>query len=108
MLSKLRDVKSHQVYTSLWIAFVDTKSGKVQKQNCCNKTDVFFKSITNDEIWAYIKSGEPFGKAGGYGIQGGAATFIERIEGDFYSVWGLPLCDFCTVMKKMLNEHSER
>ena len=51
---------------------------------------------------AYVESGEPFGKAGGYGIQGLASTFVERIDGDFYSVWGFPITDFCNTIRTML------
>jgi septum formation protein len=47
--------------------------------------------MSEDEIWAYIKTGEPMDKAGAYGVQGMGSFFIERIEGDFYSVMGLPL-----------------
>lgn len=58
--------------------------------------------MDDQAIWNYIESGEPFGKAGGYGIQGQAATFISKIEGDFYSVWGFPLCAFCKKLKEMV------
>ena len=55
------------------------------------KTDVLFYPLTDDEINAYIATGEPFDKAGAYGIQGRAAVFVEKIDGDYYSVVGLPL-----------------
>ncbi len=54
-------------------------------------TAVTFRHLTEAEIWAYIRSGEPFDKAGGYGVQGVAALFIPRIEGDYFNVMGLPL-----------------
>lgn len=54
-------------------------------------TAVTFRKLTEAEIWAYIRSGEPFDKAGGYGAQGTAALFIPRIEGDYFNVMGLPL-----------------
>jgi septum formation protein len=52
---------------------------------------VRFRDITEEEIASYIKSGEPNGKAGGYAIQGMAAVFIERLEGSYSGVMGLPI-----------------
>ena len=52
---------------------------------------VTFDDMTACEIDAYIRSEEPFGKAGGYAIQGEAAKFIKKIEGDYYAVMGLPV-----------------
>lgn len=54
-------------------------------------SQVTFRSMSDDEIYAYIKTGEPLDKAGSYGIQGIGSIFVEKIEGDFYSVMGLPL-----------------
>jgi septum formation protein len=55
------------------------------------KSKVFFKRLSRGEIDAYIKSGEPLGKAGAYGIQGLGGVLIKKIEGDFFNVVGLPL-----------------
>ena len=54
-------------------------------------TSVTFRPLTQDEIWGYIRSGEPMDKAGAYGAQGKAALFVSRIEGDYFNVMGLPL-----------------
>ena len=54
-------------------------------------TAVTFRPLTQDEIWGYIRSGEPMDKAGAYGAQGKAALFVSRIEGDYFNVMGLPL-----------------
>ena len=63
------------------------------------KTEVFFREITDEEISAYVKTGEPLDKAGAYGAQGRGAVFIERIEGDFFNVMGLPLCRLSKMLK---------
>ncbi len=52
---------------------------------------VTFRRLRDDEIEAYIATGEPMDKAGAYGIQGYGATIVERIEGDYFAVMGLPL-----------------
>jgi septum formation protein len=56
-----------------------------------NKADVEFYKMTDSEIKEYVNTGEPFDKAGAYGIQGYAARYIKKINGDFYSVMGVPL-----------------
>lgn len=55
------------------------------------ETKVFFRKLSTDEISSYIATGEPFDKAGSYGIQGAAMSFVERIEGSYTNVMGLPL-----------------
>lgn len=57
----------------------------------CETTKVFFRRLSPAEIRAYVRTGEPLDKAGAYGIQGRAAAFVRRIEGDYSSVVGLPL-----------------
>ena len=59
---------------------------------CTEITDIHFRDLTDREIEAYIRTGEPMDKAGSYGIQGGAALFAERLVGDYYNVMGLPVC----------------
>ncbi|KUM01771.1 septum formation inhibitor Maf [Chromobacterium subtsugae] len=54
-------------------------------------TDVFFKPLSDAEIERYLASGEPFDKAGAYGIQGKAGVFVEHIEGSYTGVMGLPV-----------------
>ena len=64
------------------------------------RTRVFFREMTDAEIDAYVATGEPMDKAGAYGYQGRAGLFVERIEGDYFNVVGLPLC----LLGKMLSE----
>lgn len=82
----------HQVYTGLAI-----QSGEqlLQEAVC---TQVEMRPLTAADIAAYVASGEPLDKAGGYGIQGLGARFIERIAGCYYNVVGLPLARLCVLL----------
>ena len=64
-------------------------------------TDLHFRDLTDEEIDAYIATGEPMDKAGAYGIQGGAALFCQRLVGDYYNVMGLPVCRLGEVLREM-------
>lgn len=79
--------RSHHVYTG--IALVGT--GLNIRDVSWDRSRVAFRSLTAEEIERYISSPEPYDKAGGYGIQGGAAAFIEMIEGERDNVIGLPM-----------------
>ncbi|PIY16712.1 MAG: septum formation inhibitor Maf, partial [Elusimicrobia bacterium CG_4_10_14_3_um_filter_49_12_50_7] len=59
------------------------------------------RELSASEIDAYIKSGEPMDKAGAYAIQGGAASFVEKIDGDYYNVVGLPVGEVMRDLKEM-------
>ncbi len=80
---------THQVYTG--VALVIMKEGRRKCINFAECTNVKFYPMTEDEIEAYVQSGEPMDKAGAYGIQGIGGRFVERIEGDYENVVGLPL-----------------
>ncbi|MEL7564714.1 MAG: Maf family protein [Dehalobacterium sp.] len=79
--------KKHSVITG--IAVLECPEGKVMVDY--EETHVIFKTLTDNEIRSYIDWGESWDKAGGYGIQGKGALLVERIEGDYYNVVGLPL-----------------
>lgn len=64
------------------------------------KTAVKFTELDDETISEYVKTGDPMGKAGSYGIQGLAAAFVERIEGDYSNVVGFPLSLFCKMLKR--------
>ena len=57
----------------------------------CAATDVYFRPASRQELLAYIRGGEPMDKAGAYGVQGQGALLVERIDGDFFNVMGLPV-----------------
>jgi len=88
--------RSHSVITGFTI--IDTKGNKELSMSV--ETKVYFKRLGAEEIKAYIRSGEPFGKAGAYGIQGLGAVMVKKIEGDFFNVMGLPLYALAEGLKK--------
>lgn len=95
MLSKLSG-KVHLVYTG--IALYNESNEKLIQKAVCSK--VFMKEISQEELKWYISTGEPFDKAGGYGIQGFASNFIEKIEGDYFNIVGLPVATIYNLLKE--------
>lgn len=79
--------RTHEVHTGVALR---RASGEPQVFSEC--TRVTFRTLSDGMIARYVASGEPFDKAGGYGIQGAAAVFVESIEGDYFNVMGLPVC----------------
>lgn len=85
MLSKLR-CSHHQVMTG--VSIIDTAENR--KICFCDTTLVYFKDYTDEELLAYVKTSEPYDKAGGYAIQGTFGKYIDRFEGDYDNVVGFP------------------
>ena len=82
--------RTHQVYTGLCL--VSVQNGAVQEPVLDHAiTDVAFDTLSEEVIAAYVATGEPLDKAGAYGIQGKALSFIPSIHGDYFNVVGLPL-----------------
>jgi septum formation protein len=79
--------KMHTVYTGVALLPLH----EAQAVLLVEATKVYFRKLGAAEIKAYVATGEPLDKAGAYGIQGGAAAFVRRIEGDYANVVGLPL-----------------
>ena len=77
--------KQHVVFTGVAVL----KNGKVDVRHC--ETTVTFAPMTPREIDAYVATGEPLDKAGAYGVQGPGVIFVERVEGNYFNVIGLPL-----------------
>ena len=88
MLTELCD-DVHQVYTG--VAFFWKENGRDHRHIFYECTDVFVYPASPEEIRAYIETGDPMDKAGAYGIQGRFAAWIQRIEGDYNNVVGLPV-----------------
>lgn len=90
----------HQVYTGVAILSYD-REGNETIVNHAVKTDVYVNSLTEQEIWEYIESDNVMDKAGSYGIQSGFAIHIEKIEGDYFNVVGLPISYIYNVLKQL-------
>lgn len=89
----------HQVYTGIAIIEFD-ENGNKKVTNEAVKTDVYVNVMSAEEIWAYIERDNVLDKAGSYGIQSGFACHIEKIEGDYFNVVGLPISKIYEVLKK--------
>jgi septum formation protein len=82
--------REHVVHTAYTV--IDGASGA--RIDGAGSTRVRFATLADDDIATYVATGDPFDKAGSYGIQGRGAALVERIDGDFYTVMGFPLGDF--------------
>ncbi len=91
---KLLSGKKHRVITGIAISF----QGRVLTES--ETTDVYFRKLKLKEIRWYIKTGEVFGKAGAYAIQGLGRIFIQKIEGCYYNVIGFPVAAFQRVLSR--------
>lgn len=94
MLQELRG-RAHRVITG--VALLQEKRSLMAKE----ETKVWMRSFTDGEIRAYIATKEPQDKAGAYGIQGRGAVFVERIEGCYFNVVGLPLARLAQMFKEL-------
>ena len=84
MLTALQG-RRHTVCTGVTVCRGDYRDTQSEE------TEVFFRPATEQELRAYIRTGEPMDKAGAYGIQGRGALLVEKIHGDFFNVMGLPV-----------------
>jgi len=92
--------KTHEVYTGF--AIVEKPSGEMLSE--FEKTLVSFRKLADEEIDRYIQSGSPFDKAGGYGIQDQGALFVQKIDGCFYNVMGLPVTKLYQALEKFVRD----
>ena len=98
MLDMISD-DCHQVYTGVTIIRTGEQAEII---TFAEKTDVYLYPISEQDIKAYIESGDPMDKAGAYGIQGDFAVHVKGIEGDYYNVVGLPIGRVYQELKKMI------
>ena len=99
MLSMLSG-NTHSVYTGVTLVFLD-KSGRAGEHCFYEKTDVTMRQMSDLAIHRYIETGEPMYKAGAYGIQGKCAIYIEKIDGDYNNVVGLPVSAIYYELQKL-------
>lgn len=90
----------HQVYTGVAVLSYDAE-GNETVVNHAVKTDVYVNAITDEEILKYIENDNVMDKAGSYGIQSGFAIHIEKIEGDYFNVVGLPISYIYNILKEI-------
>lgn len=86
--------RTHQVRTGVTVCSHEKSITEV------DTTGVRFRTLSDSEIDAYVKTGEPMDKAGAYGIQGRASIFAEALEGDYFNVMGLPLCRLSQILQQ--------
>jgi septum formation protein len=91
MLERLSG-RGHKVLTGVAL------HGARGTQTVLSETDVYFREISRDEALAYWQSGEPCDKAGAYAVQGLGGVFVERIEGSYSGVVGLPVFETATLL----------
>ena len=91
---------THQVYTGVAM-LVYGEDGEAKEICHAERTEVFVHEMSDEEILNYIASGEPMDKAGAYGIQGKFAAYIDKIEGDYYNVVGLPVAYVYQQLKEL-------
>ena len=95
MLRRLRG-PPHEVLTGLAVL---PPAGEAR--TLCPHTRVTFRDFGEDELAAYLATGDPLDKAGAYGIQGHGALLIRGIEGDYYSVMGLPVAPLYEILRRL-------
>ena len=100
MLTDLQG-RHHTVCTGV----TDRQGDKILTES--ESTEVYFRPATESELLAYIATGEPMDKAGSYGIQGGAALFVEKLQGDYYNVMGLPVCRLLQMLRELAPDMME-
>ena len=83
----------HRVLTAVAVAF------EQRMEMAVSESEVTFAALDDARIQAYVASGEPYDKAGGYGIQGRAGAFVERLEGSYSGVMGLPLYETAGLLR---------
>jgi septum formation protein len=97
---RLLSGKTHEVTTGVCLASPQSKAENLELRTASETTLVTMTALTEEDIAAYIATGEPMDKAGAYAIQGIASRWISRIEGDYFNVVGLPVA----LVYRMLQE----
>ena len=101
MLKKLSG-QTHSIVTGFTI--IDTATGKTISE--AHESKLYFREILLEEINEYVASGEPLDKAGAYAVQGGGGKFVEKIEGDYSNIIGIPMKAFLEKLEKITSADS--
>lgn len=94
MLRALSD-REHEVFTGVCV--MDAATGRAETRSV--RTGVTFRALTDDEIDAYVSTGEPMDKAGAYAIQGGAGAFVSKLDGELENVIGFPVVEVKEILE---------
>ena len=89
--------KRHTVFTGVCVV----RCADGHRRMFVEATEVTFRVLGNAEIADYVATGEPLDKAGAYGIQGGAAAFVSRVDGSYTNVVGLPVAAVCAALAEL-------
>lgn len=92
--------KEHRVFTS--IAVLVSKNGKIYEDTDCDIARVYIDNMTDEEVTKWVDTGEAYDKAGAYAVQGKFAKHIEKIDGNFWTVMGLPINKVYNILKKYI------
>ncbi|KAI8817198.1 N-acetylserotonin O-methyltransferase-like protein-like protein [Fimicolochytrium jonesii] len=98
--------REHVVATAIVLAYAVDEEGNLKVETAVERSKVLFDEMDDELIDAYVATGEPLDKAGGYGYQGLAAAFIPRIDGCYYNVIGFPVNRFVRTATNLLNTQS--
>ena len=92
--------RAHEVFTG--VCLHDAATGREAVEVV--ETGVRFRELSDEQIWDYIRTGEPMDKAGAYGIQGGAGAFVEGLDGPFENVMGFPVDDVERMLRAFVGQ----
>lgn len=92
---KMLSGNTHEVYTGVTISYMDGRPSKTFSE----RTEVTFYELSDKEIEDYINTAEPMDKAGSYGIQGYGAILVEKINGDYFNIVGLPIARLVRLLR---------
>ena len=93
--------KTHEVISAVALCPLVQKGNMVEVMDCVVVSRVTFKTLRDEEIGRYLDSGEPFGKAGAYAIQGRASAFVTHLDGSYSGVVGLPLFETAQLLRHL-------
>lgn len=103
---RLLSGRRHEVMTGLTVL----RGTHIQSRTV--RTGIEFRPLSEREIAAYVRTGEPMDKAGAYGIQGRASIFVRHLDGDYFCVMGLPVCALAEMLREcgvsVLGEDGQR